>query len=211
MVQATPQRFLALSGRAGIPDGTAHCIFGELKDLYSEAHRSYHNLSHIDRMLGWLDASGGGSEAIELAIWFHDAIYNPRGAQNEAKSAQYFTDSLGSLIGGRLADDVVRLIMATEHTRPRSGRGDEMRIIDIDLSILGSPPGDYETYRSAVRSEYSFVPEADFVAGRRGILLGFLSQPIYATGFFTKLEQQARANITSELEGLKPPVSANKS
>jgi predicted metal-dependent HD superfamily phosphohydrolase len=202
MDHATSQRFTALSGRVGITDEQAGTIFGELKNLYSEAHRAYHNLSHIDRMLAWLDEAGSGSESIELAIWFHDAIYNPRGAQNEAKSAQYFTDRLGSFIGGHLAADVERLIIATEHARPRSGKDDEELIIDIDLSILGSPPNEYEAYRSAVRSEYSFVPERDFVAGRRAILEGFLSQRIYSTRFFAKLEEQARANIADELESL---------
>lgn len=202
MDHATPHRFVALAKRLGVADGMARGIFGDLRDLYSEGHRAYHNLSHIDRMLGWLDAAGGGSEAVELAIWFHDAIYSPRGTQNEAKSAKYFADRLGPFIGEHLATEVERLIMATDHSRPRSGMYDEELIIDTDLSILGSQPDEYDAYRSAVRSEYAFVPERDFVAGRRAILGGFLSRPIFSTAFFAKLEQQARANIASELESL---------
>ncbi len=81
---------------------------------------------------------------------------------------------------------------------------DEGLIIDIDLSILGSPPEDYELYRSAIRREYISVPEVDFVVGRRSVLQSFLSQRIYTTEFFTQFEKRARSNIKTELENLEP-------
>ena len=139
---------------------------------------------------------------MELAIWFHDVVYNPLGSHNEAKSAEYFRERLGSSVSEALADDVERLIMATDSTRPRSGRDDENLIIDIDLSILGASPGEYAEYREAIRSEYSAVPEEDFVIGRRKILQRFLSQRIYSTSYFERLEIQARVKIQNELEFL---------
>lgn len=199
MNHTTPTRFKKVCRRAGVADERAESIFSELVVFYSQEHRAYHNLSHIDRMLSWLDASGEATDSVEFAIWFHDAIYEPLSNHNEAKSAQYFTDHLGSFVGGKLVEDVERLIMATDPTRSRSGREDEDLIIDIDLSILGAPPEDYEAYQSAVRSEYSSVPDAEFFAGRSSILQCFLSQRIYATEFFGQLEEQARSNIKKEL------------
>lgn len=187
----------------GVNDERAQSVFTDLVRLYSEQHRRYHNLSHINRMLTWLDASGGNRDSIELAIWFHDAIYEPLGSHNEAKSAQYFAVHLGTFIGGRSAEDVQRLILATDPTRTRSGCKDEDLIIDIDLSILGSSPEDYEAYQAAIRSEYSAVSDSDFSEGRSSALKSFLSQPIYATEFFTHLEERARLNIKRELEVLK--------
>ena len=207
MDHATPQRFTSVCERVGVTVERAHSVSGELIKRYYEKHRAYHNLSHIDRMLSWLDASGGGTDSIELAIWFHDAIYDPSGSHNEAKSVQYFTDHLGSFIGGHVAADVERLIMATDPTQSRSGTDDEDLIIDIDLSILGASPEAYDVYRSAIRSEYSAVPEIDFISGRRAILQSFLSQRIYATEFFSQLELQARSNIKNELESLIPTKS----
>ena len=199
MNHATPRRFNELSLRVGVIEEMAERVFGGLMALYSEENRAYHNLLHIDRMLSWLDESGEVSDAVELAIWFHDAIYNPRESQNEAKSAQYFTDRFGSHIDDALGADVERLILATDPTRARSGQGDEDLIIDIDLSILGSSPKDYDIYRLSVRSEYSFVSDTDFSAGRSLILEGFLSQKIYATEFFSPLESKARSNLKREL------------
>ncbi len=204
MDQATRQRFTNLCKRLGIAADRVDGMFDDLTKHYSEGHRSYHNLSHINRMLAWLDASPGkGAETVELAIWYHDAIYEPMSGQNEVKSAQYFRDHLGTFIGDHLVEDVVRLILATDPTRSRTGRNDEDLIIDIDLSILGSAPDDYEAYRRAIRSEYSSVPEANFNAGRKSILQRFLSQRIYVTEFFASLEEQARLNMKNEIACLE--------
>ena len=203
MIYATSARFNDLCCRIGVEDGKSQDIFNSLVSLYSQDYRTYHNLSHIDRMLSWLDKSGGGSDAIELAIWFHDAIYEPLASDNEEESAQYFTAHIGSLIDDNLVTDVTRLILATDPRQARSGAADEDLIIDIDLSILGSPPEDYDTYRTAVRNEYSSVSDSDFRVGRISVLQNFLSEQIYATQLFGQLEKQARDNIQAELVSLE--------
>ena len=203
MDYATPTRFNELCRRLGVADMSARNIFADLASHYTEDHRKYHNLSHIDRMLGWLDATGESIDSVELAIWFHDVVYNPLGSHNESMSARYFRDRLGTFIPGPFADTVERLILATDLTRTRTGSDVENLIIDIDLSILGASPEDYAAYRNAIRCEYSAVPEDKFIAGRRSILLGFLSQRIYSTDYFEQLERQARANIQVELESLE--------
>ena len=201
---ATAARFQELCHRVEISDPIATTVFAELVRHYGEEHRTYHNLTHIDRMLGWLDSVGENLDAIELAIWFHDVIYDPQGKDNEDKSAEFFRDGLGRAIPSSLADAVERLILATDLKRARSGREDENLMIDIDLSILGSSPGDYAAYRDAIRSEYAVVPEETFRTGRGAILRHFLSQPIYHTQSFQRLEPQARWNMQQELVSLEP-------
>lgn len=201
---ATAARFQELCHRVGVADPAATTVFAALVRHYSEDHRRYHNLAHIDRMLGWLDIVGENLDAIELAIWFHDVIYDPLGTDNEDKSARFFRDGLGRSLPSSLADAVERLILATDLKRARSGRDDENLMIDIDLSILGASPGDYAAYRDAIRSEYAVVPEESFRAGRGAILRHFLSQPIYHTQSFQQLEPQARRNMQQELASLEP-------
>lgn len=199
MNHVTLERFTRLCRSVGLPSGRVSAVFADLVRHYSEPHRSYHNLAHIDRMLGWLDATGEGSDAVELAIWFHDVIYEPLGRENEAASARHFQDQVGQFIGAPTAAAVERLILATEPGRPRSGKQDEDLLIDIDLSVLGAVPEGYEAYRQAIRLEYAMVPKAKFAAGRAKVLRHFLSGRIYATGFFAKLERQARINLGREL------------
>lgn len=153
-------------------------------------------------MLFWLDDSQGGGDSIELAIWFHDIIYDPKKNDNEAQSAEYFSRHLGSLIEKNLASEVVRLIIATDPRTARTSKADEDLLSDIDLSILSSSSKDYNIYCAAVRSEYSFVSNSDFSTGRRAILEQFLQEPIFATTLFADREQQARINIQQEISSL---------
>ncbi|TIU16813.1 MAG: hypothetical protein E5W49_21400, partial [Mesorhizobium sp.] len=51
----------------------------ELSALYRAEGRHYHSLAHIEAMLalaGHYHASLHDPEAVEAAIWFHDAIYD---------------------------------------------------------------------------------------------------------------------------------------
>lgn len=70
MNHATPARFHDLCRRVGVAEDFAGKVFADLASLYAEDHRKYHNMSHIDRMLGWLDATGESMDSVELAIWF---------------------------------------------------------------------------------------------------------------------------------------------
>ncbi|RVD62485.1 hypothetical protein EN750_21345, partial [Mesorhizobium sp. M7A.F.Ca.ET.027.03.2.1] len=62
----------------------------ELLALYRAPGRHYHNLSHIEAMLalaGDCRELLGDPQAIEAAIWFHDAVYDSKAKDNEAQSA----------------------------------------------------------------------------------------------------------------------------
>lgn len=188
--------------RVGVKEELAGALWPVLKRKYSESHRHYHNLTHIDKMLAALGESGQGTDEIEMAIWFHDVIYEPKAVCNEADSARFFVRHLGDLVNSSVAKSVSRLILATDPRRQRSGRADEDLLVDIDLSILGSTWNEYERYCKAIREEYRQVAEDEFITGRRAVLESFLSQPIYATVYFSKLESSARDNLQRELGNL---------
>ena len=97
-------------------------------------------------------------------------------------------------------DAVVRLIMATAHRTPPQEE-DEKIVVDVDLSILGESPTQYDPYVRAIRQEYSWVPEGDFRLGRRKFLRGMLKREfIYATPRMrTRFEANARENMQREL------------
>lgn len=167
---------------------------------YSAPARHYHNLAHIGKMLDGLEAAGARTPERELAIWFHDGVYDPMGKENELESARFFERTAGRFLPPESAAEVVRLILATDFRRPRSGKPDEALLIDLDFSILGAPWPDYDAYRHAVRREYAMVPDEAYKAGRGAVLRQFLSAPLFATGHFAALEQPARRNIQRELE-----------
>ncbi|MCI0349539.1 MAG: hypothetical protein L0Z53_08965, partial [Acidobacteriales bacterium] len=52
-------------------------LFQELLGRYSETHRSYHTLQHLEECFAALEQARALAEhpcEVELALWFHDAV-----------------------------------------------------------------------------------------------------------------------------------------
>ena len=185
-------------------------LAAELLARYREPQRRYHTLQHLSECLGHLEAvldQVPDPAAIELALWFHDAVYElagPGAASNELRSAQWAVQAL--LAGGAppaLARQVHDLIMATRHDA-LPATPDQCWLVDIDLSILGAVPARFDEYERQVRDEYAFVPEELFRRKRAEVLAGFVARPrIYSTPFFhDRLEAPARANLGRSIAAL---------
>jgi len=183
-------------------------VLQELLSLYSQPHRYYHNLDHIKECLAEFDAVRHLARqpvAVELAIWFHDAIYEPRAADNEERSAEFAQRHLARAgASAELCAAVAGLVLATKAHDP-SAQEDAPLLIDLDLSILGQPAERFWQYESQVRREYEWVPEITFAARRAEILERFLArEKIYSTGeFFRKYEARARRNLESSIRKLR--------
>ena len=202
MQNAMKQRFSDLCNSAGVSSGIVTKAWQNLLLHYSEAHRFYHTLGHIKRMLGWLDLTSVGHVSIEFAIWYHDVVYDPRSAQNESLSAEFFRLGIGSHLPPALALDVSRLIFATDHRSHRSQAEDESLLIDIDLSVLGENGDVYDIYSLDIRREYAHVTDVAYAEGRTAVLSGFLERTIFTTLPFRPLEATARDNILREIAAL---------
>lgn len=189
---------------AANPDET---LFHQLVACYSEPHRKYHTMQHLNECFTYLEKLRSLAEhpaEIELALWFHDAIYNPRSKDNEEKSAKWVRSSAQA--NGLSSDSVIRLynlVMATRHNAVVVDR-DAVILVDIDLAILGAEPTRFDEYEDQIREEYSWVPRSLYQSERRKILLGFAHrQTIYGTEQFRALfEAQARDNIARSLARL---------
>jgi len=195
-------RWLSLMEQLGFSDNLA--VFSELYTAYSEPHRRYHTVKHIDAVLKHLDSASAlieNIEQVELALWFHDAVYAPFSSSNERDSArwavQFLRDNNAST---SMIDNVETLIMATVHSA-KARNADEALLVDIDLSILGVKPEVYQQFESDVRFEYRRVPYFLYKKKRKEVLQSFLSrETIYQSEFFIdKFEVQARVNLQAAL------------
>ena len=134
---------------------------------------------------------------IEIALWYHDAVYQPKRQDNEKQSARWCEQFLTrQAVAKPERDTVVEHIMATCHDGVPSNR-DQALVIDIDLSILGADRARFDEYETQVRKEYRWVPWLLYKRKRKAILQYFLQQPrIYHTPlFFDALEASARQNL----------------
>lgn len=189
-------------------------LFEDIINRYNEPHRHYHTLSHITACLGQLDSIRYHLESpmiVELALWFHDIIYNPKRTDNEKQSAVYAADKLSnSNLEVDKINRICRLIDITKHpSTPETI--DEKYIVDIDLGILGAPTDVYLQYTPQIRKEYAHVPNFLYKLGRRKLLKQFLkTDTIYHTEHYrNKLETTARTNIQEEILHLKQPMLRN--
>jgi len=182
---------------------------------YSEPLRAYHNWSHIGAMLAGLDGARGVPEfqavsfdEVELAVFFHDVIYDPRAKDNETRSAAAFRSASAdaSILNTAAIDRIAAAILATA-THAATPDISTRLLLDLDLRVLGGTPDDYLAYVDAVRHEYAFVPDDQWRVGRTDVLRRFLERPaIFQTAHVAeRYEAFARENIRSEIEALTRP------
>ncbi len=184
----------------------------ELSTLYSAEGRHYHSLIHIEALLA-LAAEHHSAltdpEAVEAAIWFHDAIYDSRNPNNEALSAALAARMLDGRTDKERIERIAAMIEATAtHELPdaydAAARRDAALFLDMDLSILGAAPDDFDAYERGVRLEYGWVVEPAWRAGRAAILRKFLARDhiFHSEEFRALLEAKARQNIERSLIAL---------
>lgn len=181
----------------------------ELIARYSEPHRRYHTMTHIEDCLAQVAASTDMDDdqraMMDAAIWFHDAIYDATRTDNEAESARLARARL--LADGAAPEfvaEVERLVLLTAGHSVEDGDNLGARLVSIDLSILGAEPARYDAYAEAIRQEYIHVPETLYRPGRAAVMSRFLQSPrLFAdNGWADRFEAQARANLTREIATL---------
>ena len=199
------ERFAALWRRLGAADDGGDAIT-RLQSAYGEAHRSYHTASHIAACLQLLDqvkAEAARPDEVEAALWFHDAVYDPRAGDNEERSAVMACQLMdGSGIAPEVRDRVADMIRATrEHD---ASTPDTALVIDIDLSILAAPGDEIARFEAGIRREFEWVDEELYRAARSAVLRRFLERPaIYTTPTLRRrFEAPARSNLTRLIDSL---------
>lgn len=191
------EHFEALWSRLGLSED-ATFWHARLLKCYAEPQRAYHTLQHLEECLLILDEAKAAGliakpDLIEMALWFHDAVYDPQGHENEELSAQMAVEALGD---HPAAQEVARLIMLTK-SHQRGEGADDAWIIDIDLGIFAQPMERVMEYERQIRAEYAWVPQAVYVEKRAEILTGFVKREhIYLTAWAReRFESRARANL----------------
>lgn len=184
-------------------------VWWQLCERFCEAHRRYHDLSHVTALLTqaerWHEHLHD-AHVVHLAIWFHDAVYDPQRRDNEERSADMARCALLAMqVDETLIPPVTACIAATAGHRVTTDEVADMPLfLDLDLAILGSDPADYARYSAAIRAEYDWVEEAQYRAVRSKVLQSFLARP---TLYFNEALQQAyearaRDNLRAELQAL---------
>jgi len=181
---------------------TSRTEWSALVAAWSEPHRRYHDLGHLAAILGFVGELGEAAdlEAVRLAAWYHDAVYDPQRSDNEEISAQRARAGLRGLVDDDRAAEVERLVLLTAGHDPAPEDRNGAVLCDADLAVLAAPAESYAAYASAVRAEYGHLSDEDFTAGRTAVLEHLLALPaLYRTPRAQPWTEAARANLGAEL------------
>jgi predicted metal-dependent HD superfamily phosphohydrolase len=182
----------------------------QLVASYAHPNRGYHDARHLAEVLERiheLSSHDGDFDrmAVTLAAWFHDSVYDAQ-PDAEKRSAAWAAEALPSIVEPDTVDEVVRLVLVTEHHRPADDDVNGCTLSDADLAILAAPRERYDEYVASVRREWAHLSDADFAAGRSAILRDLLAKPhLFQTAYARAAwEDAARANVEGELAALAP-------
>ena len=199
------ERFQALWNRCEAPSDPRP-VFEDLLCRYCEPHRIYHRCTHLVHCFRQLDLAYTliqDPDAVEMALWFHDAIYTPRSSDNEKESAELFVRAAGDHFQPSFISKVYELILVTAH-KELAQESDKQFIADIDLSSFGVDWEEFLRDTKALREEQADSSDAMFYPAHAKFLNSLLGRPrIFGTVFFYgRCEQRARENITRLLVDL---------
>ncbi|MEN9990648.1 MAG: hypothetical protein RLZZ224_350 [Verrucomicrobiota bacterium] len=205
MEYATRSRWMELVEFLGADRPTAKRWFDRLEQCYREPHRRYHTLEHLEECLEELDEIEGDEERLalmEVALWFHDAVRDPKSHNNTTASAAMAKEFL---LECHASDSVIEfvhdMIIATQDHRAKDDP-DAAMVIALDLNIFARSPQRYAAYEKQLREEHSATTTAEYASARIAWLQGFLDRPaIYESETMAAIyEDQARFNLE---EGIK--------
>ncbi len=199
--------WLATCRAIGARDDVAD-VGARLLAAYSEPARRYHDLQHLTEVLTHVDELADvatDADAVRLAAWFHDVVYDPTRSDNEERSAERAEHDLVALrVPADRVAEVARLVRLTAGHDPQPDDRDGAVLCDADLAVLAGEPSAYRAYARAVRQEYGHLTDADFRTGRAAVLRALLDRPqLYRTAHgIERWARPARANLLAELADL---------
>jgi predicted metal-dependent HD superfamily phosphohydrolase len=212
MSSSLSEKFLskwrALAADLGLDESKSKEVGDYLLAQYSGSDRHYHNVRHIIFMLDGFDALKTKFEqpfAAELAIFFHDVIYDASRNDNEVQSATKMREILGGFVADGMIDAATFSIEATKK-HAATPNLDTNLLLDLDMAILGQPWAAYERYAKGVMQEYlSVYGEEAYRQGRPRLFLEptIAHGNIFLTKEFEHLNEPAIRNMQREVYALK--------
>lgn len=202
------QRFFKLCTSLNVPQKIAVNWYQELTSLYCSPKRYYHNMAHVYNLLQLFDFYSKQIKqplCFEIAIWWHDAIYEVKQKNNELKSTELALKNWKKYLSVPNLEQIACFINSTAKHQPLLEQTDVYYFLDFDLSILAASPSQYLDYSNAIWQEYKGnYPKLVYNWGRKKVLKQFLKRPrlFFSKAFYQQHEQKARLNIKNEINRL---------
>ncbi len=200
--------------KKGKKDDSSTGLHQRLIQAYGEPQRVYHTLTHIQscfKIFREVVHLAENTDALALAIWFHDAIYDIDAEHNEQLSTDWFLKETNGLFADSLRNLVSGHIMATLHCGEQIKDHDSQLMVDIDLFSFGKPWPDFINDSENVRAEKAGISDREYYQKQCGFQKFLLNQPRFFQSdyFYQHYESQARQNLSDFLSITEQKLSGN--
>ncbi|MEP6634819.1 MAG: hypothetical protein ABJA62_11485 [Luteimonas sp.] len=184
-----------------------------LEAAYATPPRAYHNFGHVQEVLHHFHAIADGPgwaqpRAVQLAVLYHDAIYEAGRSDNEERSADLAVEHMARWLPQEAAAtqrvaELIRLTARHGQFVPTdfgddAASCDTRHFLDCDMAILGARPAQFDAYDRGITAEYrGTVPAWLFKLNRRRFLKNLLTREriFLSEWFHARYDAPARANL----------------
>ena len=180
-----------------------------LLSRWREPQRRYHTVDHLAAVLYRIDELAEHADdlsTVQLAAWFHDAVYRPDRSENEERSAALAERALPELgIGAARTAEVARLVRLTVTHDPAPDDPDGEVLCDADLAVLAGSPDDVRRLRRRGPRRVRLRPRRRLPRRplRRAPQLLSLPRLFRTPRGYDRWEHPARRNLATELDLLR--------
>jgi len=146
------------------------CDIRIILDKWSEPHRIYHNLSHLQDLISQINEDYGNGELNQyqrdklfIVALFHDIVYEPTSEFNEENSANFFM----SLVNEKFDIDIVeikQMILDTKNHIPSTPLSE--KFINYDMKICERNIEELTGWEDSIREEFSMFGNEEYKEGR---------------------------------------------
>jgi predicted metal-dependent HD superfamily phosphohydrolase len=139
----------------------------EVRKRYSEPHRHFHTIEHLNDVLSHIfDYYHNSDDIVQMIIAaiFHDIVYDPQRKDNEEKSIELLEFYTSESKYSDIIQQSKEIILSTKtHDKIHDLISNFNK---FDCSILDKDLPDLLIWEEQIRKEYSFVPLDEYKKGR---------------------------------------------
>ncbi|MCS6820593.1 MAG: adenylyltransferase/cytidyltransferase family protein [Microscillaceae bacterium] len=151
----------------------------ELLQAWSEPHRYYHTLTHLQNLLTNIDLLKAKQAITQqeyailvMAAFFHDIVYNPKRQDNEPQSVEFLRQRASPHPD---LDTICQIILDTQTHQPNSYLSE--LFIELDMKIVAK--GDFQAllqWEKAIMKEYQYLDYGLYLTERKLFLEQLITQ-----------------------------------
>jgi len=154
------------------------CDINTVLAMWNEAHRSYHNLNHLNDLISQINENKSNFsekeyEKLMLVAIFHDIVYDPSSSTNEEDSANFLMECSVDKNNIDILD-VEKMILDTK-THTSSNKLSEA-FNSYDMNIVERDFEQLLEWENGISEEFSVYPKEQYKEGRLKFLESLLDK-----------------------------------